>query len=279
MKAAESPNTGLTRVRELFGLDTLERPVDLFGLARQWGVSSIDEEPIGSEAMLLPSGDGYRVVLKKSNSQAAMLRQRFSFAHELGHLLLRSSGFESRTNLVAKHRSDVQKNEEERMCDKIASEILLPRNAFIDDTQARGWSLRSLNGLAKLYQASITATALRMVGLTDQPLAMAIWKPRRGPVDSHRLQQAFSSSYRYGVPNTKFVPHRRLWIIGRSLNSHGVASGIAPIVFKDRGTPLPTDVPAEAWAWGMNEFRRVMVYYYPELGLSDEMVAVANATR
>lgn len=275
---SETPETLLARVRESFGLDSRARDVELDAEAEEWGVTSIDEEPISSEAMLLPTGDGYRIVLKDGKEHGAMVRQRFSYAHELGHLLLQKVGVQKKSNLVAKHRGGNLKNQEERLCDQIAAEILMPRNAFLVDAQALGWSLKSLQGLARIYRTSIIATALRMLGLTAEPCAMGVWMPQEESSGNHRLKQSYSSIYRYGVPNSLKLPRRRLWLVGRALNSRRVEAGIAPIVDRVRGTSLPIDVPAEAWAWGSTEFRRVMVYYYPEKKLTDEMMAVAKAT-
>ena len=83
----EAPGILLAKVRESFNLDSRPRLVELDDEAKEWGVESIAEEPISSEAMLLPDGDGYRIVLNVVNGQGARLRQRFSYAHELGHLL------------------------------------------------------------------------------------------------------------------------------------------------------------------------------------------------
>lgn len=275
----EGPDVLLVMVRESFNLDSRPRSVDLDDEAKEWGVESIDEEPISSEAMLIPTGDGYRIVLKDIKEQGVMVRQRFSYAHELGHLLLQKTGIQKKSNLVAKHRGGNLKNQEERLCDQIAAEILMPRNAFLEDAQALGWSLKSLQGLARIYRTSIIATALRMLGLTAEPCAMGVWIPQEESSANHWLKQSYSSIYRYGVPNSRKLPRRRLWLIGRALNSQSVEAGIAPIVDRDRGTSLPTDVPAEAWAWGSSDYRRVMVYYYPEMELTDEMMAVAKATR
>ena len=274
----EAPGILLAKVRESFNLDSRPRLVELDDEAKEWGVESIAEEPISSEAMLLPDGDGYRIVLNVVNGQGARLRQRFSYAHELGHLLLQKTGVQKKSNLVAKHRGGNLKNPEERLCDQIAAEILMPRNAFLEDAEALGWSLNSLQGLARIYRTSITATALRMLGLTAEPCAMGVWMPQKESSGNHWLKQSYSSNYRYGVPNSLKLPRRRLWLIGRALNSRRVETGIAPIVDRDRGTSVPIDVPAEAWAWGSTEFRKVIVYYYPEMQLTEEMVAVAKAT-
>ena len=268
----------LRKVLESFSLESLQKPVDLVGLAKSWGVTSIETQTMDSEAMLLPGIDGYKIVLKDVSEHFAVTRQRFSFAHEIGHLLLQLSGFQKQSNLATKHRAINGQNQEERLCDQIAAEILMPRRAFENDLQIEGQSLEILKTLAGRYRTSIPATAQRMVALMSETSVMAIWKPAVNHNGLHKLQQSYARSSRYGVPNSSRLPLHRLWMIRRTTNSRGVESGIAPIVDKRRRTAAPPDAPVEAWAWGQGEYRRVMMYYYPKRELTDDMVALSKAT-
>ena len=255
------------------------KSVDLSALAKRWGVTSIEEGSIASEAMLLPSSSGYKVILRNATTPGQVIRQRFSFAHELGHLLLREAGCTVSSEFQANHRSRRRNNEEERLCDQIAAEILMPKNAFIDDVNEMGWDLHSLKKLARLYDTSIPATARRMIDVMSETCIMGIWKLASSHGERHSLKQSFGNRGRYGVPNSAVFPRRRLWLVGRASNSWEVQSGVAPIVDKKRGQAAPADVPAEAWAWGRDEHRRVIVYYYPERKMTENMSALSNATR
>ena len=266
----------LRKVRESFSLESLQRPVDLVDLARSWGVTSIEKRPMDSEAMLLPGTDGYKIVLKDGSEHPAVTRQRFSFAHELGHLLLQLSGFQKQSNLTTKHRAMSGQNKEERLCDQIAAEILMPRRGFEEDARREGWSLKGLRALSSMYSTSMTATARRMIDLTPDTCLLAVWKPSANSDGVPKLQWPYGGGYRYGVPSV--LPRRRLWLLTRALNGRYLQSGIAPIVDKRRGTAAPPDVPAEALAWGEGEHRQIMVYYYPTRELTDDMVALAKAT-
>ena len=82
----------LSTIREESRLAALPCLVDLKTLAKNWGVTAIEEREIGSAAMLLPNREGYSIVLKTVDQPSRERRQRFSFAHELGHLLLWHSG-------------------------------------------------------------------------------------------------------------------------------------------------------------------------------------------
>ena len=268
----------LNQVIETFSLDSLHTPVNLNALAEKFGVSSIEVDTISSEAILVPLASGYKIILKKSESPGNFTRQRFSLAHELGHLLLREIGYGSELNPKTMHRNHKNRSDEEQICDQIAAEILMPRVAFTADASVSGWSLGSLDSLAKVYGASVPATARRMVDLMPETSVMGIWKPSSANVEKHRLQQSYGTQNRYAVPNSIHLPRRRLWLIARAANGKLMESGPSPILDRNRPSTLPNDVPAEAWAWGRDEFRRVLVFYYPERELTNDMLTVSNAT-
>ena len=263
---------------ESYGLDSLKPPIDLRALALSWGVDSVEYGDISSDAMLLPSTKGYCIVLSRAASPGEVARQRFSFAHELGHLALRQLGYDEAPKSAHSHRSRYTRDPIERACDEIAAEILMPRSAFITDASRSGWSLHSLRGLARLYETSFEATARRMTDLMPEPCLMGIWKPAPTEADPHILERSWSPAPSYAIRNSNHVPRRRSWLIARAEKSTGVESGIAPIVNKKRLAAQPVDVPSEAVAWGSNENRKVMVFYYPERDLSKQMVALSNAT-
>ena len=265
------------QIVDSFSLDRPTRPVDLVSIAREWGVVAIERRQIASGAMLLPLGDGYKVILKSADTPMELTRQRFSFAHELGHLLLMSVGLGAKGDITTKHRALGVKDEEERLCDQIAAEILMPRVWFIRDADRLGWGLGSVRFLANLYKTSIPATARRMVGLIPEPCVMGIWKPAGDHADRHLLQQAASPTGRFGVPTSLGLARRRMWLVSRASRSSEVESGIAPVIDKSRPHATPLDVPAEGWAWGRDGYRRVVLYYYPEQDMTDEMSALAGA--
>ena len=267
----------LRKVLESFSLESLQKPVDLADLAKSWGVTSIEMRAIDSDAMLLPESDGYKIVLKPVSEHFSATRQRFSFAHELGHLLLQLSGFQKQSNLATKHRAFNRHNQEEKLCDQIAAEILMPRRVFEVDAQRKRWSLMGLRAMSSVYSTSITATARRMIDLTPETCLLAVWKPSSISGGVPKLQWPYGGGYRYGVPGSA-LPRRRLWLVTRALNARDVQTGIAPLVDMRRSTSAPPDVPAEALAWGQGEGRQAMVYYYPLRELSEDMVALAKAT-
>ncbi len=259
-------------------LGSRKRPVDVFGLAAELGVRVIERQPIASDAMLIHRSGEYKIVVNDNGDPKYATRQRFSIAHELGHLLLQQSGLEERSSSETKHRDSFSRNHEERLCDQIAAEILMPKDIFIKDGDKFGWSLDSLTHMSKSYQTSIPATARRMIDLNQETTLLAIWRSSQNQKGNLRLNQSYSREFRYGIPNANTLLGRRMWLVPRAMKAKVVQSGVAPIVDKLKKTAAPPDVPAEALAWGQGEFRQVMVFYYPKRELTDEMVALGNAT-
>jgi hypothetical protein len=92
-------------------------PTDLEALARQLGVREILPENIPFSGELRREASA--LVLAYSTHLSGG-RRRFTIAHELGHALLVREG------LKLPHRGD----EVERVCDLLASEILMPQSHF-----------------------------------------------------------------------------------------------------------------------------------------------------
>ena len=240
-----------------FRLAALPCKADLRLLARRWGVISIEEQEIHSDAMLLPIEEGYRIILKKADQVASLGRQRFSLAHELGHLLLQKS---ETTGIGLKYRGHGFSDEEERLCDQIAAEILMPRMAFYEDCWMEDWSLKGLRRLANKYETSLEATAIRMVDLMPEEALMGIWKISTDKSGNIEQKWSHRGGTRYALPATAITPNKKLELIRQSHLASGVLEGVAPVKLGDERA---IDVPAEAMSYGSGENQKVMVFYYP----------------
>ena len=234
-----------------FDLTSLKWPIDLSGLAQAWGVTSVERGKINALAMLLGdsagveyrgglhpderkgesilSGDsnnkGYKIILQDTGHPKLSPRQRFSFAHELGHLLLKKSGGDTSID---------DKKVEEQLCDHLAAEILMPRADFKNAGNSEGWTLKSLGRLAAKYEASREATAIRMVDLMPEPSMLGVWKYVNGETPS--LRWGHSQTPRFRLPRR--VPRGRQWLLSRALKSRKVEDGVAP-VFAARTSRYP----------------------------------------
>ena len=249
----------LEKIVDDFRLAALACMEDLYQLARQWGVSRIEERIIDSDAMLLPNGAGYSIILKKMHLPSHLGRQRFSLAHELGHLLLQKS---EKTGAVLKYRGHGYSDEEERLCDQIAAEILMPRLAFQEDGWMEGWSLRNVRVLAHKYDTSLTATARRMIDLMPEEALMGVWKVSGDAVGRANLQWSHRGATSYRVPSGS-ISSQRLGLVSQAWASEKLESGVAPVQDSRFDRIKLLDVPTEAMTWGRGDYKQVMAFYYP----------------
>jgi hypothetical protein len=125
----------------------------LESLARKLGVGQITEERLPFEGGLFQLPDGKLVV--KLNSESSPVRKRFTLAHELGHLLLKTlPAFRSRG------QADIAL---ERTCDMIAAELLIPLEDAAEFIQSLGPpSPEKLKVIAEKYAVSLQSAAIRV---------------------------------------------------------------------------------------------------------------------
>ena len=122
-------------------------PTDLDAFGRRIGVAAILTESLPASGELRRKGKEYVVACAPDLPPT---RRRFTIAHEFGHVLLERCGARN-----VKDNSEI-----ERLCDAIASEILLPRDYFLD--RAEGETLpEDVLDIARTFQTSIIATARR----------------------------------------------------------------------------------------------------------------------
>ena len=144
--------------------------------------------------MVLPKGSGYKVIL---NSNSIAVRARFSWAHELGHIILQSGSL-ARPQFRGARPSH---KEVEALCDKIAAEILMPEELFLHHMSQQENSLAAVPKLSQVFDSSILSTAIRFTDLLPMPTVLSVWK-----ADSNQLKFSWPHAnarcrpYRYGIP-------------------------------------------------------------------------------
>ena len=172
-------------IRENSRLARTSMPGHLELLGKELGVreilirpmSGIQDQHPGIDAMLVPLSDGYSVVI---NEQAQNTRRNFSLAHELAHIMVleAESSAEGLTK-VPRYRSSASATDkwkaEERLCDAIAAELLMPEEIFSAQMREVGQSLEHLPRLANMFGASLTATTLRYWELIPEPCYLIRW--------------------------------------------------------------------------------------------------------
>lgn len=174
-------------------------PTRLAPLARRLGaeLQYDDDLQIGrEEASLRLVNDRLVLWVAQSKFENPQTRQRarFSIAHEIGHLLLfRSFGPEFLQHSDADESSFVLT---ERLCDYVASHLLIPRASLAEALRARGFSSHGFNYLRKLFDVSASSLFRAIADLL--PLGSVIeWRSYRRHSGEHigwRVWETYGSS-------------------------------------------------------------------------------------
>lgn len=157
----------------------LAPPINLDIVASYFGVSRVTLQDIPWGGCLLVNDGIVEIRLRQSDGRT---RRRFSGFHEVTHTFM--PGYRLTTQYRCNpHPSRPTRNEVELLCDAGASEFLLPKAFFIDDLTAGDFSIKLLEDLADLYEASLEATAYRLVDFWPEDVAFLSLEVRNKPRD------------------------------------------------------------------------------------------------
>jgi hypothetical protein len=181
-----------------------EPPIDERMLASSVGIADVRVVDIPWAGCLIPLEGGPVIQVRAGDGRR---RRRFSVMHEVGHTFL--PGFQ----LVRRYRCDPSpgKRRQERsevLCDIAASELLLPRKRFLSDIANASFGLDVVETLSDRYDASIEATARRLVDLWPEPALMVVLEPMTKPSERSLTdaEPRLRVRYSHGSGNWPFVP-------------------------------------------------------------------------
>lgn len=146
-------------------IGTVKPRWNLAMVADSLNVTRICYESMTADGYLYAERDGsYSVAINRWRNWS---RQRFTLAHELGHVLLH--------RLIPETRSDEHRfvlvpsgnQVEERLCDMIASELIAPRSLVVE--RYAGWAIgpKLIVQIAREFGMSLSAAAIRVRELWD----------------------------------------------------------------------------------------------------------------
>ncbi len=171
-------NRWLSRIKKTVGESDIEKAVELLlcrfrpgtepleTITRQLGVAQIVREPLPFDGGVYEV-NGKRLI--KLNSLAVPVRQKFTLAHELGHLILERT---------LKAATDCTSDEQlERACDIIAAELLMPAveaRALAEELGRQ--SPEKLSKVANHFGVSLRTAAQRLHDLGLWKMGTGMWK-------------------------------------------------------------------------------------------------------
>lgn len=246
-------------VNELASLRGHDKPPFLpEEFARLQGVKGIVKTELGkTSAVLLRFPDG---VVIKVNKNHHPVRQNFSVAHEIGHILYNElsldkyiQNIEYRTfNPQAKERT--REKARERLCDIAATELLMPEQVFKKYLTDFGLSINSVEPLAHIFRTSNLTTAFRIAEVSSEPCLMLMWKPF--PVNNPKglkLTRCISSETKI-----KVMPVRSLDKFSSNLGKAYESNISVKSNKKFRINNTEHIIPMESKRFGYGEYRYVL---------------------
>jgi len=130
-------------------LDATRPPVDVKWVARSIGVLVFHDATSDATGMLVQTAEGAYIHVSPRDS---LVRQRFTIAHELGHLLLHPESTHYRDATFAGTRLEIEAN-------RFAADLLMPMWMIDAAVEAHGADVKRL---ARMFQVSEAAMDLRL---------------------------------------------------------------------------------------------------------------------
>jgi Zn-dependent peptidase ImmA (M78 family) len=215
-------------------------PVSHEIVASMRGIVRIEEAAIPWAGYLARGRAGLVITLRSSDGHG---RRRFTAFHEIMHTYL--PGFaitpQYRCDPGASHDPALtQVRRLEALCDLGAAELLFPRRAFREDTAGSAPTMPLAEQLARQYEASVEATARRLVSLRGPALLLALepaHRPRAPYEDPKlRVQWVHLSGDWPFVPRHKSVPSESVLaqpLVGDHVEETATLTGLTAAPIRD----------------------------------------------
>jgi hypothetical protein len=233
-------------------------PVDLESLGSYWGVQKIVKRELDIAGLLYRLHGNRSVVFVKETDSLG--RQRFSCAHEFGHIIMAGNEF---GQFSCRKANQIDRTLE-RCCDIIATEILMPRRLFCSAADQYGWTLRAVRDLAHHFQVSISSAAIRLLELAREPILMSAWRADSTPLLKLKL--------RWSRPNdlAKTLKPDVRWKAGpdalptvyQAFEATCFKSGSSRVLVRSKGESIYRTVLTEALGIGSGRERTVFGFHY-----------------
>jgi Zn-dependent peptidase ImmA (M78 family) len=152
-------------------LEDHQPPVSLDRIYTCFGIPIPRQAPLQEQQGILVDGDSGLILIKEDDP---LVRRRFTEGHELMELLFDAHHQQLEVQLGQGFQAEGRYKE--RLCDRGAAALLMPREPFQARLQMLSMSLQTGRALAQVYQTSLVATLLRMVQVTGGAHALVMWR-------------------------------------------------------------------------------------------------------
>jgi len=198
---------------------------DLYAIAQSLDIEIVSDPSLRYEGQIDRGSSGRATIRLKPH--ASERRMRFTLAHELGHWILQEEieGL-SRTSkdrlFQGLSETSVQVQEEERLANLVAAELLMPRFVVLACFEQQQSAMKSLTQLCRQYQVSRVAAIRRMADVLETDILFVELIPRRffnldtpAEVDDAVLARAGSATL-YSRERTRLMENVQFSTLSRS---------------------------------------------------------------
>jgi Zn-dependent peptidase ImmA (M78 family) len=147
--------------------------------ASLFGIKHIEKGDLGKAGgLLMRFKNEPKIILNINDS---IVRQNFSCAHELGHLLFSELKLEKYINIIEHRTFNPQAQQRkrdiiiEKLCDQAATELLMPTSIFSKQLKILGTSIYSIERLAEMFKVSVQSAAIRVSELNQKICIVSKW--------------------------------------------------------------------------------------------------------
>ena len=204
---------------------------DMVELAAGLGVTRVAKTALSVDGLTMPVGSEKTILIKDGVSA---VRQRFTLAHEIGHLFL-----DDKTTRRIWLRTPLGQGEKahdalESFCDNVAARILMPKPWLIRDLKDKSPMPSLLSGLAKQYGVSLQAFCIRAIEFLGGPYHIVEWGEDNTGNGVRELQMLWpkpaTARGLNGLLPRKTTMHSPIGQLFRRCQSNGIASYSGEIV-------------------------------------------------
>lgn len=187
-------------------------PVSTDDLCEIRRVQSREVHLVGCDARLFAQGDYYIAEVNASDPEP---RKRFSLCHELGHTFFEQ---QSDSGVAVCGGNTYEHWLEERICNMMAAEFLMPRSLFSEFLRSTQKSVRGIRELSNIFGVSAQTAAMRIIGLDLWPLALLTVQKNNGKLKFQSYKRAQS-----------FVQQIPISTVMKAIANHGKAFGAVSV--------------------------------------------------
>jgi len=216
-----------------------------------------------TNALLLKLHDGY---VLKVNQDHHQVRQNFSCAHEIGHILFSDLKLENYVRSIEYRTFNASKTMEirirarETLCDAAAAELLMPELVFRKYLSTFGLSITSVKYLASTVKVSIPATTRRIPEVSIEPCITILWQP--WPRSKPRGLRSVMGKQSRGKASYMLV-HKNVNTSSALYKAYQSDTLVKTWkLFRDTNTVKR--LPVEAKGFGRGETRSVISFAFPD---------------